>query len=66
MTQTMNPVSHIERWGFVVLMNLPATLLGGIFATLRPRLRDFRFTPTICGVFRKRRIKKYSKVAVVY
>jgi len=35
MLQTINPVSHIERWGFVVLMKLPAAPLGGIFATLR-------------------------------
>jgi hypothetical protein len=38
MMQTMNPVSHIERWGFVVLMKLPAAPPGGISAPIRPRL----------------------------
>ena len=35
MMQKINPVSHIERWGFVVLMKLPTAPLGEIFATLR-------------------------------
>ena len=35
---------------------IPAAPLGGIFASLRPHLRDFRFTPTIGRVFRRRRI----------
>jgi len=30
--QTMNPVSHTEKWGFVVLMELPA---GGISVSLQ-------------------------------
>jgi len=43
MIQTINPVSHIERWGFVVLMKLPAAPLVGISATIRPRLAEFPF-----------------------
>ena len=35
MTQIMNPVSHIERWGFVVLMKLPAAPFGGISVSLQ-------------------------------
>ena len=35
MPQTMNPVSHIERWGFVVLMKLPAAQFGGICVSLQ-------------------------------
>jgi hypothetical protein len=35
MLQTINPVSHIERWGFVVLMKLPGAPLGGIFVSLQ-------------------------------
>jgi hypothetical protein len=35
MTQTMNPVSHTEKWGFIVLMKLPEAPPGGIFATQR-------------------------------
>jgi len=48
----MNPVSHIKRWGFVVLMKLAAAPLVGIFATLRqsvgvfrPKARGRRFSP---------------------
>jgi len=41
MLQTINPVSHIERWGFVVLMKLAA--VAG---------RDLRYATTNCGVFR--------------
>jgi len=29
MMQTINPVSHIERWGFVILMKLPAAPFAG-------------------------------------
>jgi hypothetical protein len=39
--QTMNPVFHIERWGFVVLMKLPAAPLGGISVSLQ-QLRDIQ------------------------
>jgi hypothetical protein len=35
MKQTINPVSHIDRWGFVVLMKLPAAPLGGISVSLQ-------------------------------
>ena len=31
----MNPVSHTERWGFVVLMKLPAAPLSGISVSLQ-------------------------------
>jgi hypothetical protein len=34
MKQTMNPVSHTERWGFVVLMKLSAALPSGISVSL--------------------------------
>jgi len=35
MLQIMNPVSHIERWGFVVLMKFLEAPLGGIFVSLQ-------------------------------
>jgi len=35
MLQTMNLVSHLERWGFVVLMKLPAAPPGGISVSLQ-------------------------------
>jgi hypothetical protein len=35
MTQTMNPVSHVERWGFVVLMKIPSAPFGGISVSLQ-------------------------------
>jgi len=31
----INPISHTERWGFVVLMKLPAAPLGGISFSLQ-------------------------------
>jgi hypothetical protein len=35
MTQKINPVSQIEKWGFVVLMKLPAAPPGGISVSLQ-------------------------------
>jgi len=35
MPQKMDPVSQIERWGFVVLIKLPAAPFGGISVSLQ-------------------------------